>query len=109
MLDGITVLTQTELYDVNEALVIIPAIVVWIGALFLCACLDVGENATMIVSAILVIVAAIILYNVFKYPTGEYQYECLIDESVSMTEFYERYDVIDQRGEIYKIKEKNDD
>lgn len=29
MLEGITVLTQTELYDVNEALVIIPAIVVF--------------------------------------------------------------------------------
>lgn len=42
-------------------------------------------------------------------PTGEYRYEVMIDESVSMTEFYERYDVIDQREKIYKIKEKNDD
>jgi hypothetical protein len=109
MIDGITILTQTELYDVNEALVIIPAIVVLIGALFLCAWLGVGGNAAMIVSAILVIVAAIILYNAFKYPTDEYQYECLIDESVSVTEFYERYDVIERRGEIYKIREKHND
>lgn len=39
-------------------------------------------------------------------PKGfETVYDVLIDESVSMTEFYERYEIIDQRGRIFTIKE----
>ena len=30
-----------------------------------------------------------------------------ISESVSMTEFYEQYEIIDVDGKIYTIKEKN--
>lgn len=40
--------------------------------------------------------------------TGKYQYEVTIDESVSMTEFYEKYDVVEQRGSIWVIEEKED-
>lgn len=39
-------------------------------------------------------------------PKGyETVYDVLIDESVSMTEFYEKYEIIDQRGQIFTIKE----
>ena len=36
-------------------------------------------------------------------------YKVKITEDVSMTEFYERYEIIDVDGKIYTIKEKNDD
>lgn len=39
-------------------------------------------------------------------PTGyETIYEVVIDESVSMTEFLERYEIIEQRGKIFTIRE----
>lgn len=39
-------------------------------------------------------------------PTGTYKYDCLISEDVSMTEFYEKYEVIEVNGQIWTIKEK---
>lgn len=36
----------------------------------------------------------------------ETRYQVLIDETVSMTEFFEKYEIIEQEGKIYTIKEK---
>lgn len=108
MLEGITVLTQTEYEDASVLWFFIPFFVVMIliattGAIF-------GCDDWVVPAAVLAgIVVGAICYLQAMRPTGEYRYEVMIDESVSMTEFYERYDVIDQRGKIYKIKEKNDD
>lgn len=33
-------------------------------------------------------------------------YEVIIEDSVSMNKFLEKYEIIEQRGEIYEIKEK---
>ena len=42
-------------------------------------------------------------------PTShETVYEVIIDDSVSMTEFIEQYEIVDQRGEIFTIKERGD-
>lgn len=41
-----------------------------------------------------------------KYTT---QYKVTISEEVSMTEFYERYEVIDQDGKIFTVREKTDE
>lgn len=35
------------------------------------------------------------------------QYEVTIDDSVSLTEFYEHYNVIEQRGEIFVVEKKD--
>lgn len=34
------------------------------------------------------------------------RYEVTIDDSVSLTEFYEHYNVIEQRGQIFVVEEK---
>lgn len=108
MLEGITVLTQTEYEDASALWFLIPFFIVLLlvsitGAMT-------GCNDWIVPVAVLAgIVIGAVCYIQAMRPTGEYRYEVMIDESVSMTEFYERYDVIDQRGKIYKIKEKNDD
>ena len=38
--------------------------------------------------------------------TGRYQYEATIDESVSMTEVHEKYKVIEQKGKIWILEDK---
>lgn len=35
-------------------------------------------------------------------------YSVIIDDSVSMTEFYDRYDVLDIKGKIFTITERED-
>lgn len=41
-------------------------------------------------------------------PTAyEIQYKVIIEDTVSMNEFYEHYEVIDQEGEIFTVRERN--
>lgn len=44
--------------------------------------------------------------GVGEYETGEYEYKVTIDDSVSMNEFYEKYEILDQEGKIYTVKER---
>ena len=37
----------------------------------------------------------------------ETQYKVVIDDSVSMNEFIEKYEIIDQEGKIYTVREKD--
>ena len=37
------------------------------------------------------------------------QYECIIDDSVSINEVYEKYNVIDRRGKIWILEDKIDE
>lgn len=37
----------------------------------------------------------------------ETQYKVIIDDSVSMNEFLEKYEIIDQDGKIYTVREKD--
>lgn len=41
-----------------------------------------------------------------KNSVDHIEYRVLIDESVSMTEFFDKYEVIDKDGRIYTIKER---
>ena len=44
--------------------------------------------------------------GVGKYETGEYEYKVTIDDSVSMNEFLDKYEILDQEGKIYTVKER---
>ena len=39
-------------------------------------------------------------------PSGEVHYEVLINDDTSFTEVIEKYDIIEQRGEIFVLEEK---
>ena len=39
--------------------------------------------------------------------TGEYAYQVTFDDSVSMNEFNEQYEILDIDGKIYTVKNKN--
>jgi hypothetical protein len=43
-------------------------------------------------------------------PTAyETHYKVTIDDSVSMNEFLDKYEILDQEGKIYTVKERNND
>lgn len=41
-------------------------------------------------------------------PTGYTEYQVLIDDDVKWKDLYENYEIIDQQGKIYTIKEKTE-
>ena len=43
---------------------------------------------------------------IFKQGSGRYQYECLLDDTVPYTEIYDKYEVVEQRGSIWVLEDK---
>ena len=58
---------------------------------------------TMLISFIFIMVLGA---NDIEEPTGKYRYEATIDESVSITKIYNRYKVVDRRGDIWILEDK---
>lgn len=58
-----------------------------------------------VVSLFAAIVCGAISDNVVV-PTGEYQYEITIDDETSFSEVIEKYNIIEQRGDIFVVEEK---
>ena len=53
------------------------------------------------------IVLGVIIGGLFRTPIAyETHYKVTIDDSVSMNEFLDKYEILDQEGKIYTVKEK---
>ncbi len=105
MIDGITILNQTEIMASNMPF--------WLFATIILVSASIGSAIAIrsydamlgvLVAIILFIVGLGILYS--EEPTGRYKYECLIDESVSITEVYGHYEIVEQRGDIWVLEDK---
>lgn len=46
------------------------------------------------------------LSDSYTEPTGRYRYEVTIDDSVKLSELYDRYNVVEQRGDIWVLEYK---
>lgn len=103
MLEGITVLNEYTVQDLNLFVFAITAVIIGIGALVLGIWLDADYLSFLIAIVGIVIIAVPV--GLVTGPTLT-RYECLIDESVSMTDVYERYKIIEQRGDIWVLEDK---
>ena len=69
-----------------------------------------NTNSTVLqtISAVLIVLTIIIdaILCSFEVPTDRYRYEVTIDKNVTLEEIYENYDVIEQRGEIWILEDK---
>lgn len=113
-MDGVTILNTIEL--TNASLGVFVALVIT-GLLFLTLMSVVPETDSpktnnlviflIASSAIAFIVCiGIAAYQSENHKTGELQYEVTIDDSVSMTEFNKKYEIVEQRGDIFVVKER---
>lgn len=67
-----------------------------------------GDAIIYILAGIFGIVAGVIAGFAFGIPTEyETQYKVTVTSDVSMAEFYEHYEVVEQEGLIFTVKEKN--
>lgn len=106
------ILNKTEIMDVPEIYLIFAVITVlsFIGIMIMCAC-NLQEIALVMACICLVGLFGSLLTTLFceGIPTGRYKYEVILDKSYSATELYENYDVIEQRGRIWIIEDKEND
>lgn len=64
---------------------------------------DKGERVVPILVSLIPIVISVIIF--FLQYTSPMRYEAIIDDNVKISEFEEKYKIIERRGDIYIIEE----
>ena len=62
----------------------------------------------MLLGAVLWCLIGVFVDANYEIPTGKYEYKVIVDDNVSMAEFYEHYELVDQEGKIFIVREKDD-
>lgn len=114
-MDGITILNTIIVDDCADwvSFIALALGVICITALILM--LTSNDETGVIIFGIISLVAMIatpiiIIASKTHWRTNERnQYECIIDDSVSINEVYENYNVIERRGEIWVLEDKIDE
>ena len=112
MIPGIEVLAQEVISGPNDGLIALGfvfTILFIVGSIFLLALSFIDDVPLLAGIATLCLVLAFLIGSetnkeMNKKPYTEYK--VLISDEVSWNEFNERYEVINQEGKIYTIKEK---
>ena len=108
-MEGVNILTQTEIMTTSP-IAIWALIVALICILFGVICFILFEEWGFIIPAVigvcLYISIAIGAWNI--EPSGRYEYQATIDETVMFIELHERYDVIGQDGKIWILEDKKE-
>lgn len=113
-MDGITILNTTIVDD--YARWVLPTVLA-LGIICIVALgLMLNSKDTSVVIFGTISLLAIIITPIITITSKSHwrinernQYECIIDDSVSINEVYENYNVIERRGEIWVLEDKIDE
>ena len=116
MLEGIEILAQTEIMkNPDWTSLFFTAMLIFILLGFLMAIIGGIIDMWKLIAcgvglAIGTFVTSFIISpSISPEPTGRYEYQVTIDDTVSFTELYEKYKVIDQNGKIWTIRDKENE
>lgn len=120
-MDGVTILNEFEVVtkvagEFNDGAAGIALLVtIIIGALigFFIGRVNVAEFEGLMIGALVGVVLGVFIGGLFgdlfsgPVQTTTTHYEVILDDSVSMNEFYAHYNIIEHRGQIYVVEERN--
>ena len=108
-MEGVTILsTGTAMLGISWGWAIILALFVFV-VMYAISPFDDDDFNWRIGFATFVSVLTFVILAIFAVDTTEVaEYKVTIDDSVSYVEFMEKYEVIDQEGEIYTVRERTD-
>ena len=92
---------------VDFVLIALVAFLITIGSLLLGVTFDIDFFAIvagLAFGALIVAVVGSIVQEISGVPST--RYECIIDDQTSIKEVYDKYNVIERRGEIWVLEEK---
>lgn len=110
MLDGITVLNSYN--SILDGVVFyIAAVMVFAVFIFIWAMIKDDLDGVMtwvigILISLLLILIMVTLLSLGNSAMSTKYYEVTIDDSVNLNEFYDKYEIIMQKGKIFTIQEK---
>ena len=113
-MEGVTILNTTPVTGLPVWLIIICVIACVALVVFdamIIADIVVFKRKTRkiwIVTFTILAVAAISLFGYLNdiYETGHHYYECVIEDTASFNEIMNTYEIVDQRGDIWVLKDK---
>lgn len=120
-MDGVTILNEIEVVRVvNDTFNYTAGFIALIVTVLICAIagfsigrIDCSEFESTLIGGLTGIVLGLLVMavfgTIFSYPPETEtttQYEVILDDSVSMNEFCEHYNVVEQRGDIFVVEEK---
>lgn len=115
MMDGITILNQTVIMDHPEWFgdVIFTMCIAFIfSGILLFAALALDWNGIFVALGIVCVASAFGIMGLCIFagevPTDRYRYEVTVGDYVRFTDIYEKYDVVERRGEIWVLEDKDD-
>lgn len=111
LMEGITIINQTEIVKPNMIFIILGVVLFFISAMICSKLFFKKDGNPFYLGLFAGVVIIIILVSTFfsmrySVPTGKYEYQVTIDDSVSMNKFYEKYEIIEVNGKIFTIIEK---
>lgn len=113
MLDGITILNReviTQSVMPNETLFriagLIFVITLVLTIVFMIEKWDAVGCCTALICLVAVVICMIQTIRSEDIPTDRYRYEVTVGPYVRFTDIYERYDVVERRGEIWVLEDK---
>lgn len=114
MIEGIEVLAQNDVMEPMRWIIIVCTsffvlailgfILFVVGAVLCNSLLDIG-GWIMCIGMIFAFVSGLFT-DIFEESTGRYEYQVIIGENVSFTDVYSNYEVVDQNGLIWTIRDK---
>lgn len=113
MLDGITLLdTGTKVVSYTWGWswggFIATIFAIFLIVVSIICMIDGAGGEIFVIAAIFVGMLGLFIFAHAKPAKTITIYSVIIDDSVSMTEFYDRYDVLDIKGKIFTITERED-
>ena len=110
-MDGITILNTTIVDDYAQWVLPTVLALAFICIVAFILTLTSNDNRVIIFGTIsllaMIAMNIIVITSKSHWRTNERnQYECIIDDSVSINEVYENYNVIERRGDIWVLEDK---
>lgn len=92
------------------------AIVIFVGLILIGVSIYVSWNgsapegeigAMIVIGAIFLVIGSLCFYFEGTVPVYDHtEYKVIVDETVNMNEFFEKYELVDQEGKIYIVKDE---
>ena len=118
-MEGIHILNQTEIMSTPsmwKTLVIIAIITSILSLIFIAICEEyewdiarLGGITILILSTICFLIGFVVsMCTINTIHTGRYRYEVTVDDDITFDEIMDKYDVVEQRGEIWVLEDKEE-
>ena len=111
MIEGVEILNKTKIMDSPNW--VPPVIICLIIIALIVFCCELLLDDHFILSVIFGIIGIIAICGMValcivnpKIHTGRYSYECIIEDSVSLNTISDTYEIVEQRGKIWILEDK---